>query len=93
MMTNGGSKIAVNPHVIARSMSDGIILINTETGDCFELNGMGSEIWNELQSESSIDEVAESIASRHSAEPTVVKQDIRLLLDRLAHHGIVSTAL
>ncbi len=74
-------------------MGEGAILMNTETGDCFELNRVGAQIWKELEEGRSIDDIAAIVAERHAVDQSVVFGDVAKLIDRLLQHGILfSTA-
>ena len=80
---------SVNPHVVVQVMGAGAILMNTENGDCFELNRVGSEIWSELQSGRSVAEISETIARRYSIEMAKALTDVTSLIDALTRHGIL----
>jgi len=38
-------KFRVKPTVVATRMPDGAVLVDSETGECFELNRVGARVW------------------------------------------------
>ena len=81
----------VNPHVVLQSMGETALLMNTETGDCFELNRVGSDVWLELSRGKSIPEIVDTIAGRYAADRTAVMTDVTALMAALSRHGILTS--
>lgn len=84
-----GPKLVANPMVLARELPDGAVLINSETGDCFELNRVGREIWEHVTRGESFDRIVETLADRYAIDQGVLSADVASLVDNLARNGIL----
>jgi hypothetical protein len=79
----------INPHVVLQSMGDKALLMNTETGDCFELNRVGTDVWSNLLQGKPVPDIVDAIAHRYGAERSNVLTDVTALITDLSHHGIL----
>jgi hypothetical protein len=79
----------INPKVKIQLMESGAILLNTLTGDCFELNTVGAEIWNRLLQGDSNRSIVDSIAHGYNVAPPIVEVDLKDLLTTLSKHGLL----
>lgn len=82
----------VSPTVIATEMPTGTVLVDSATGDCFELNRIGSRVWECVKRGEALDSLADALATEHSIERSVISRDIAALIDDLARHGILLSA-
>lgn len=83
--------LVVNPSVVVQRMASGAILMDSVTGDCFELNAVGVEVWNEIERGIPPAEIIAAVAKNHRVDASRVAADIRSLLSNLHSHGIVSS--
>jgi hypothetical protein len=88
-MTQTGDKFRVNPGVVAKRMADGAVLIDSATGDCFELNQVGTRVWESLQRGEDPLTIVDSLATEYSVETSVISSDIATLIQDLARHRIL----
>jgi hypothetical protein len=84
--------IVPNPDVIVQAMPSGAVLVDRATGECFELNRVGAEIWGELQRGAPPAQIVDRLAARYAIAPAQLGADLRQLLEQLARHGIVKLA-
>jgi hypothetical protein len=84
-------KLAVNPLVVAQTMQDGAVLVEMATGDCFELNRVGAEMWSRLAGGASVGEIVTAIAERYDVAASKVDADFRVLVAELTRRGLVTS--
>jgi hypothetical protein len=82
-------KFRVNPTVVATPMPDGAVLIDSATGECFELNRIGARVWERLQRGEDLVAIVDALASEYALERSRVSTDVANLVENLARHGIV----
>jgi hypothetical protein len=83
------TSMAVNPAVKVRETPFGAVLLNPESGACWELNAVGAAVWSSLASGQLLRETLEEIARRYGIAPSVVEADTLLLLSDLTKHGLI----
>jgi len=79
--------------VDSRSLGDGAVLVDMRTGNCFELNGIGAEIWQLLAPGTTEATICAEMAQRYPVERAVLARDVRTLLQELARHGLVEECI
>jgi coenzyme PQQ synthesis protein D (PqqD) len=79
----------VNATISAAPMPDGAVLIDSATGECFELNRTGARVWESLVRGEELDGVVDAIAAESSVQRSVVAADTATLIDALARRGII----
>ena len=89
MGDTGKSDLSVNPRIVMQPMSDGAMLMDTASGDCFELNRLGVEIWTALCDGRSTQEIADELMRKYSADSATVSSDVESLIEDLARNGIL----
>src|SRR5678816_445479 len=72
-----GNVLVANPNVVTQSMDDGAILMDMASGDCFELNRIGAEIWRRLAAGESATQLVASVAASYGLPLAVVEPDVR----------------
>jgi hypothetical protein len=77
------------PAVVMQPTESGAVLMDRVTGDCFELNGLGAEIWNLLAAGESSSEIAAKLALRYDVPEMTVADDVQTLVTDLARHGLL----
>jgi hypothetical protein len=83
--------LTANPAFTFAPMTDGAIVLNNLTGDCFELNRTGASILASLKSGRTGREVLALLTAEYAAPPTQMEVDLRALLaDFLARGMLIS---
>ena len=59
------SRMTPNPLVAAQPIEGGAVLMDAATGECFELNRAGAEIWAMLTAGKTSEEIATALADRY----------------------------
>jgi hypothetical protein len=80
------------PDVIARRLPDRTVLLNGTTGGCFELNGVGSAIWDALDGKRSWAAIALEIASRFALPETTAARDVSAFAEALTRADLIRPA-
>jgi Coenzyme PQQ synthesis protein D (PqqD) len=76
--------------IIWRVVDDEALLLDTNSGYYFSMNGTATEIWCLLNEGKSIDEVAQTIANRYEIDSETVKCDVHELISNLNKEQIAS---
>ncbi len=82
-----------NPLVAAQPIEGGAILIDSATGECFELNRVGAEIWAMLAAGDPTEQVVAALADRYHLTVELMRSDVRRLLEDLAEQGLLAASL
>ena len=83
--------LAVNPLVVTQATEAGAVLMDVATGDCFELNRIGAEVWRRLGTGQSPSGIVAALAASHDLATSVVEPDVRQLVADLLRHGLVTS--
>ena len=65
------------------SFEDRAVLVNLQTGRCFELNRIGAEIWQLLAGGKSVGGACDALAERYPAARDVLRDDVLGLIRSL----------
>lgn len=88
-MTGSSSGLVPNPMIVAHQASEGAVLVDVNTGDCYELNRVGAEIWERLCRGESVEQVVEALSTSYAAAQTSIASDVATLIEELARSGIL----
>jgi hypothetical protein len=75
--------------VASRPLDGGAVLVNMSSGACFELNRIGSEIWELLASATTETTICEALARKYEVDRAVLETDVRGLVVSLVNAGLV----
>jgi hypothetical protein len=92
MFNSRAPKLVANPMVVAQAMPEGAVLVNTESGNCFELNRTGAEIWEFMARNEDPATIADAMIDRYGLERSEFSADLERLMSDLARHGILIVA-
>jgi hypothetical protein len=87
---NEGALVA-NPNIVVQQTNDGAILMDMASGDCFELNRLGAEVWARLGKGESPAELVASVAASYGVPPATVQSDVQALLQVLTDSGLLTS--
>jgi len=82
-------KFRVKPTVVATRMPDGAVLVDSATGECFELNRVGARVWESLERGQDPVAIVDLLAAEYAVESSVISSGIAALMEDLARHGIL----
>jgi hypothetical protein len=75
--------------VSSNAIKDGAILVDVQSGACFELNRVGAEVWEQLASGATEGAICDALAQRHTVERAMLASDVRALLESLVAHRLI----
>jgi hypothetical protein len=81
--------VTASPLIVARPMDRGAILMNTSSGDCFELNGVGALVWDLIGRGLALQGIVDAIVKAYDIDEATARADLLRLVDDLARQGIV----
>lgn len=84
--------LQANPEFTVASMTDGAIVLDTRTGDCFELNQTGASIWTRMKSGRTGREVLAALTAECAAPAAQIEADLRALLADFLARGMLAPA-
>ena len=89
MGINRDSKVVIGKTVSTSEIDSEKVMIDFETGKYFMIKGVGNDIWERVQAETSVDDLIASLLSEYEIdEPTCEKQVIAFL-DKLNEYGFL----
>ena len=92
-MGESGTNIpSVNPRIVTQPMAGGAMLMDTASGDCFELNHLGSEIWSALCDGRSAADIIDNLVERYSADRATIASDVAALIEDLTRSGMLTVS-
>jgi hypothetical protein len=91
-MKSQSEPLIPNPTVVTQLTPEGAVLVEMNSGDCYELNRTGAEIWSRINDGEPLPAIVASVAKRHAVPESTVDADARTLLAELVRRGLVTTA-
>jgi hypothetical protein len=78
--------------VQVRSVENGAMLVNLDTGICFELNRVGFEIWQLISDGMTPASICEVLSERYDVDRAALDVDVLRILDSLLKQRLVQPA-
>jgi hypothetical protein len=75
--------------VVVRETPKGVILVDLEDGDCFEVNRVGALFWASIESPRRFGEICETLATRFAVARDVIDRDLANLVEALLRVDLV----
>ena len=66
----------ISPSVFVQSIDDETLLMNSETELFYELNAIGSILWEIIQEKDNLDAVVDEMLERYDAEKEQIEKDL-----------------
>lgn len=79
-------------HVTHQIVAEEAILINLNTGTYFSLNKIGTEFWEMLDGQQTIQQHAQTLAAKYNVEVAMVVSDLLELAEKMAVDHLVENA-
>jgi hypothetical protein len=70
-------------------MPEGAVLVDSATGECFELNRVGARVWDSLARGEDPSLIVESLAAEYAVESSQISSGVAALMQDLARLGIL----
>jgi hypothetical protein len=91
-MNQDAKRLVANPTVVTQATDDGAVLVEMNSGDCFELNRSGAEIWARITAGDPVAAIVASVAERYAIPESVADSDARQLIADLIRRGLLTPA-
>jgi len=78
------------PEVVTVTFDDAAVVYHLGTGEVHRLDAVGSVIWQFLDGQTSVDDLAADFGQAFEVDPDVVRGDIENLLGRLGQAGLLA---
>lgn len=89
MMLSADERVQHRRGVQSRPLSPGALLVDMDTGRCFELNRVGAEVWGILETPTPCGEVYAQIADRYRIGMIQAADEVGKLLDQLLDERLI----
>jgi hypothetical protein len=66
-----------------RELSDGAVLVNMRSGECFELNRVGLRVWQALDGSRDISQLCDDLCATYSIDRETSRADVEMLVTSL----------
>jgi hypothetical protein len=92
MMDSSVKRVCPREGVVFRPTKSGGLLVDVETGGCFQLNPVAAEIWTMSTSGSTIARIVEVLSSKYGIAADVAEADVHALCEDIIRAGLANTA-
>ena len=86
-----GDRVIVPDAVISRELEGETVVLNLETGVYFGLDGVGTDIWNALQSGGRIEDAFNALLGQYEVQSATLRDDLLRFVNQLAAKGLLTT--
>jgi hypothetical protein len=83
------STVTTTDHVTATTIDDEVVLLNDDTGLYQGLQGVGPRIWELIQEPTTVEAVADTIATEYDVDRDRCEQDVLDFVETLADENLV----
>jgi hypothetical protein len=75
--------------VIAQRVSDRLVLLDSETGAYYSLDGVGVRLWELCDGSNTVTEAVAAICAEYDADAATVADDVREVLNELVRERLI----
>lgn len=79
---------SVGPDAVDCPLGDGLAVLDSRNGACFNLNRTGALIWHAARQPASFHELHDMLIVACKGNPDVIEQDLRAILNALIEGGL-----
>jgi hypothetical protein len=90
-MNEDTGKLMPNPTVVSQETKEGTVLLEITTGDCFELNQVGAEIWAGIVKGEALAGIVADLARRYDVPSPTIEADALSLIHDLTQRGLLGS--
>ena len=84
-----GSVIVASKDQVSTEVKGNAVLLQLKNGKYYNLNGVGSVIWEQLKTPTTIDALVDAVTERFDVERAQCQSDIERLVSELSDAGFV----
>lgn len=86
---SGGGPVRTPDHIMWKSLPDGVVLLNVNTGEHYQLNETGAIVWGGLVQNLSADAIVERIRQDYETDEATARRDVEAMIAYLVSEGCV----
>jgi aminopeptidase C len=72
-----------------QTLSDETLIIDAKNHHSFELNELGSFVWNQMDGHKNLKEILQNILETYDVEEETARQDLNFLLNVMQQDGLI----
>lgn len=80
----------VQPHVVFALVGEESILLNTDSGQYYGLDLIGTKVWLSLAQGATERQICDELLEEFAVEPDALRADIQSILGQLAQRGLIT---
>jgi ornithine carbamoyltransferase len=88
-MMDLNSKITFADTVFAQEVDGEMVLLDMNSENYFGLDGVGTDIWQAIQENNSLEDVFTALLTQYEVEEEVLKKDLLAFVDKLQESGLI----
>ncbi len=85
-----GKKIKVSEHALVQKLGDGLVIMNLDTEDFYELNEAGKHFWELLTEHLEIAKALSTLQQEYDVSPELLEKDMIQLISGLVDRKIIA---
>jgi hypothetical protein len=89
----GNTTIERNPSILFNDFDDGLMMMDIDSGNYFDIDSVGGRIWALLESPTTIDRICESLVAEYDVEADLCRAETVGFIEELAGKGLVTLRL
>ncbi len=86
----GNSLITRNPSILFNDFDDGLMMMDIDSGNYFDVDSVGGRIWALLESPVTLDTICESLIAEYAVDVDVCRSETIGFIEELAGKGLVT---
>ncbi len=86
---NTNNTVSRSPELIASNIDGQIVMMSIESSAYYNLDNIGSEIWQLLEAPMKIAEICETLMGRYAVDANTCQRDVLHFIERLANEGVL----
>jgi hypothetical protein len=79
-----------DPDLLAAEMDGDLVMMSIERGQYYGIGGVGTRVWQLLESPSSVDRLCAVICEEYDVDEAVCRSDIGAYVEKLLDMGLLS---
>lgn len=83
------STIARNPEQVSTDLGDEIVILDMQSDEYFSLDGVGTRIWETIETPTTVREILAAILGAYDVEPAIAERDLLAVLGEMAQEGLI----
>ena len=92
MQPNPNLRLWRRPSVVSRRLPDKTVLLDGVSGQCYELNRLGAEVWGLLDGEKTLEQICEILRPALGATELTLTRDVQSFAAQLQAAGLAEGA-